>query len=478
MIRRVWRTIIGFLRSPGLATWLLAIVGTWSALATIVPQGAATDPMVAAWASTHPLVESVVSVVGLHQAFTSLVFTVCALGLALSTALCAWQRTRVALGKARTLRQAAVADERALSEGHHLEIPCDPALSGPEVLSVASATLERLGIRTKRRGDLLASVSSSWSVWGSPVFHWALLVLIVALFAGNLMRSEGLMGVAVGQTRPDAAAPYGVFHVGPLHDWVGVHRSIRVDALDPAYVTDGIDRGPTPTVTVLDGSGNVIKTQLVYPNMTLKTGSLTIYPATFGLSAVLTLVSASGAESGQAFQLVDFSDKTSDGTIPVVPLSVRDKSGNVLLEIDVSVPLDRTAGGFAERMPTNPAARVLVISPDGTTALDSILSPGEGVALPSGDTLRLDEVGYYARLQVVDDWSIPLLYVGLIVAMVGLTMAVVTRQQIVLAGVVEGPEGVKLAMTVRLWRNASSSRSEIESELTRALGGVQEGSTT
>jgi cytochrome c biogenesis protein ResB len=477
VIRRAWRTIIGFVRSPGLATWLLAVVGAWSALATIVPQGAATDPVVAAWASANPLVESVVSVVGLHQAFTSLVFTVCALGLGLSTALCAWQRTRVAFGKARTLRQAAVADERALSEGHRLEIDCDPALSGPEVLSVASATLERLGIRTKRRGDLLASVSSSWSVWGSPVFHWALLVLIVAMVTGNLTRSEGQTGVAVGQTRPDAAASYGLLHVGPLHDWATVHRSIRVDALDPAYVTGGIDRGPTPTVTVLDGSGNVVKTQLVYPNMTLKTGSLTIYPVTFGLSAVFTLVSASGAESGRTFQLVDFSDETSDGTIPVGPLIVRDRSGSVLLQIDVTVPLDRTFGGFAERMPTNPAARVVVTSPDGT-ALDRILSPGGSMALPSGDTLWLDGVGYYARLQVVDDWSIPLLYVGLIVAMVGLTVAVVTRQQIVLAGVVEGPEGVKLAMTVHLWRNASSSRGEIESELTRALGGVQEGSTT
>ena len=52
------------------------------------------------------------------------------------------------------------------------------------------------------------------------------------------------------------------------------------------------------------------------------------------------------------------------------------------------------------------------------------------------------------------------------------------RQQIVLAGVIEGPEGMKLAMSVRLWRNASSSRGEIETELTRALNGVEEGSTT
>jgi hypothetical protein len=95
-----------------------------------------------------------------------------------------------------------------------------------------------------------------------------------------------------------------------------------------------------------------------------------------------------------------------------------------------------------------------------------------------GGSLRLDDVGYYARLQIVDDWSIPLLYAGLFVALAGLTLAVVARQQIVLATVVEGSEGVKLVAKVRLWRNSSSSRSEIETELTRALREHEKGSTT
>jgi len=110
--------------------------------------------------------------------------------------------------------------------------------------------------------------------------------------------------------------------------------------------------------------------------------------------------------------------------------------------------------------------------------LDRIVSPGEGVTLPSGDTLRLDSIGYYARLSVVDDWSIPLLYAGLVIAIIGLTIAVAARQQIVLATVIEGPDGAKLAATMRLWRNASSSRSEIERELGQGLSRVEEGSTT
>ena len=76
------------------------------------------------------------------------------------------------------------------------------------------------------------------------------------------------------------------------------------------------------------------------------------------------------------------------------------------------------------------------------------------MALPVGDSLRVDSVGYYARLQVVDDWSTIPLYACLVVATIGLTITAVARQQIVLATVIDGPEGPRLAVTLRLWRNA------------------------
>ena len=478
MIRSTWRRIVRYLGSAGLATWLLAIVSVWSMFATFVPQGGASTKTVVAWASTHALVEPIVRVVGLHRAFTSPVFIACILVLGLSTALCAWQRTKVAIGKGRALRRAATVDEESLTQSHDLEVVCEVGLSSSEVLSVAAKTLGGLGVKTKRRGNLLAAVSSPWSVWGSPVFHWALLSLIVALIGGNLMRSEGLMGIAVGQTKADAPESYGFVSAGPLHNWNFVHRGIRVDAFEPQYRTGGIDRGPTPTVSVINATGKVVKTQRVYPNMTLSTGSLTIYPSDFGLATTLTLLSAQGVETGHSYQLADFSGDATGGTVPVGFVSIGDAAGKPLLRISVTVPLDRKGDVLAKRVPAKPAARVVVTSLNGAKVLDRLVSPGESVALPSGDTLRLDGVEYYARLQVVDDVTIPLLFAGLFVAMVGLAIAVLWRQQIVLATVVEDAEGVKLVATVRLWRNASSSRGEIESELATALSGVEKGSMT
>jgi cytochrome c biogenesis protein ResB len=477
VIPKAWRTAVRFLTSTALVTGLLVFVSLWSAVATFLPQGEASSREVAAWATAHPLAEPVVRTLGLHQAFTSWVFVVCVLVLGLSAALCSWRRTKVAIGRARTLRIAAAADEHSVSETHDLEIACDPALSGPEILSIASETLGRLGIPTKRRGDLLGSVSPWWSVWGSPVFHWGLLALLLVILVGNLLRSDGLMAVAVGQARADAAASYGVLHTGSLHDWSRVQRSIRVDAFEPDFKTGGIDRGPAPTVSVLDGAGNVIITQRVYPNMMLHAGSLSISSPDYGLAATVSLLDTSGVEIGRSIRFVDFSQTATDGTVPVEWFAVSDSTGKVLLEGAVTVPLDRVGGGFGEWIPKQPNARVVLMSPDGAQLVDSIVRPGEDVALPTGTRLRLVGIGWYARLAIVDDPTTPLLYAVMVIALLGLTVTVLVRQQVLVATVSEGPDGARLAMNLRLWRNTPTNRGEIEGELARALGGDEKGGT-
>lgn len=478
VIRKAWRATIRFLGSAALAIGLLAGLGVWSVLGSVIPQGVASNPGVTAWASAYPALEPVVRAIGLHQAFTAPLFLVAILVLALSTALCAWQRTKGAMARMRSLRRAMLSSAQSLTERHDLEIACDPALGAPEALTLASDTLAHLGVKTRRRDGLIEAVSPRWSAWGSPVFHWALFALVAALLIGNLQRSQGLMGVAVGQTSPDAPVSYGILHAGPLHNWGSVHRSIRVDAFETNYITGGIGRGPTPTVSVLDAAGKVVKTQRVYPNMTLSTGSLTIYPDSFGLSANLSVLSTAGAELGHVFDFVDFSSTAASGTVPTQLLTFRGRAGGSPLTVSITIPLDRTAGTFVQAIPQKPLAHVVVTSSDGTPVLDRDVSPGQKLTLPTGLVVRLDGIGYYARLSVVDDWTVPLLYAGLVIAMVGLAITVVARQQIVLATVIEKPDGVTLAATVRLWRNASTSRSEIESELAKALSRVEKGSSS
>ena len=435
-------------------------------LATFVPQGDASVPEVAAWAVAHPVIEPVVRLLGLHAAFSALLFRIVVVVLAAATTTCAWRRTKIAIVRMHALRTAAGVDAGSLTAEHDLEIVCNPVLSEAEVLSKAAGALAHLGIRTRQRGALLHSVSPGWAVWGSPVFHWGLVALMLVLLLSGFLRSEGLMGVAVGDTKPDAPGSYGVLEAGGLRDWQGVQRSIRVDAFDTDYRTGSIDRGPVPTVSVLDGAGNVVKSQRVYPNNPLQIGSLTIHATEFGFAATLAVLDQGGVERGRAVQLIDISEEASGGTVPVEPLSLTDDEGNQLV-VAVTVPMERRDGQLS--VPRERVARVEVFAADGTPMLDEVVARAGEVVLPTGSTLRLDDLGYYARLSVVDDPAIPFLYVALAVAGIGLTLVVVARQQLVLVTVVGSDDGPVLVANVRLWRNVPTNRAEIERGLVKAL---------
>jgi cytochrome c biogenesis protein ResB len=330
------------------ATALLALIGIWVALA---------------------------SALGVRSAFAGPVPLAAVALLALSTAVCAWQRTRVALRRTRLLREAG------------------------------------------RR---------PWTVWGSPIFHWALVALIAVVTLGWLMRSSGQMGVAVGETRADVPASYGQLSAGPLARW-SEGRSVRVDAFDVNYTAGGVDRGPTPTVSVLASDGTVIASQRVYPNHILKTGSLAIYPADYGLAAELSVLTSAGVELRRVTELLDFSGRAEGGTVPVAPLVIDSASGAQALTVAVTVPLDRVERGYLGRLPEAPQGRVTVSSADGEALLEQPVRPGESVELPSGELLRLDAVGYYARLQVVDDPTVPWLYAAAVIAMLGLGISTIAR---------------------------------------------------
>ncbi|MHB8805913.1 MAG: cytochrome c biogenesis protein ResB, partial [Coriobacteriia bacterium] len=203
MIAKALRFVTRVLGSPKLALTLIILVGAWSMLATIVPQGHLDSREIEAWVAGNGLVGSLTSAVGLHEAFSAPAFAVLAALLTLSTAVCSWGRTKVAVRRSRTLRDAARADVRAIAAKHDLTIAIEPGTPDSDALTRAAGALEPIGLKASADGDVLRAVSPWWSVWGSPVFHWALVLLALAAFAGALFRAEGNMVIPVGQSKPD-----------------------------------------------------------------------------------------------------------------------------------------------------------------------------------------------------------------------------------------------------------------------------------
>ena len=469
MIQAAWRRSVAFIVSAPLVVGLLAFVGVWSLLATLVAQGPISSHEITAWAAAHPAAESVVRVFGLHHAFTSYLFLAAVGLLSVSTVICSWRRTKVALRRMRVLRDAARADASAIAEKHDIEIVCDAALNDAEVLSIASATLGELGIRTSNRDGALRAVSAPWTVWGSAVFHWALVLLIATVLGGQLMRSEGSISLAVGESKPNARGSYTDLHSGLLHGWSGEHRSVRLDGLEPDYNLGGIDRGAVPTVALLDGAGKVLVRQRIYQNKMLHDGSLAINAPGLGLAVTLAFLDSYGTEVDRSVQYVDFSQATTGGTVPVSAIQNRDPSGRVRMTMYATVPLEGTLGHYNEWIPKSPRARVRIASPTGATLFSGSAAPGKIMDLPGGSKLKVVGIDWYSRLSLVDDPTIPLIYAAMVIATIGLTITVSFRQQLLAATVVRDSDGAKLALRMRLWRGVPTNANEIHSELAQAL---------
>jgi hypothetical protein len=85
--------------------------------------------------------------------------------------------------------------------------------------------------------------------------------------------------------------------------------------------------------------------------------------------------------------------------------------------------------------------------------------------LPDGSQLRLLGVTYYARLSVVDDPTVPVIYFALILGLIAVSVALLARQRVVVVSFAEAADARLLDVTARLWRNAGVTSAEIKSAI-------------
>lgn len=429
------------LRSPRVAAWLLVWLTFYVVVSTAVPQAAqVTQSELARWQELNPLATEFTSRLGLHSAFSSLLFLAPALLLTVSTAVCAWDRSRsgavfLVLRK-RTPRNML----DRLGRGPSFSVgvaEADPNTA----LDDALVALRSLRLHVVRRDDALVATTNLYAGLGSALFHWALVALFLAAGLGQLVKWEGRMGIPVGHSLTDTAASYGVLTRGP---WAAKSPStgytINVAAMDIDYVSDGAERGHAPLVRLLDGE-TVIAERLVYPNSPLHHGSLYIHRDDWGLGVVASLETSSGDEVGRQHFLLDF-DSSKDGRIAVetdVPFELG--AERVVLEL----PLDEAyEGGYLADLPSDPRVEVRALGSSDATA--SVLRAGDVLSYPGATMrLRIVDVTRYTRLFLVDDPTIPWVYAFLVLAMLGCVIALLGRPRAVLvrAEALEGG-GVRL----------------------------------
>ncbi len=432
-------------RSPRTAAWLLVLLGVWMGLATAVPQGALTDPDVAAWRAAYPVLASAASFLGLHRAYVAPLFLALVALLALSTAVCSWERTRTALAAWRSVGVVDPARVRRLEESPAFVVDLAGSAAA-DPLESAGEALRSLGLRVRRGPRLAEAYSGAWSRFASPLFHWSLVGLFVAIPLGQLTMANGLLGVPVGGVVLDEPSAYGLLERGPLNRSLS-GLAVGVEEMPLAFEAAGVDRGAAPLVTLATRDGSEVARGHVYPNAPLRHGALVVHMSDYGLVVRVSLVDA-GEPVAETELLLDFDDDAADGTTTgEIGLYAEDDSN--IASVRVGAVLERTPDGLVYRnLPADPRVRLGLTDARTGEVVSAELGVGETIETPAG-TLRVEHLGYYARLSIVEDRTVPIVYALLTIASIAVGVALLVPHRSVLV-LLAGESGARrLHVSVR-----------------------------
>lgn len=395
-----------FLRSRRLAIWLIAAFVVYSAVATVTAEEGS-------WGTPY----------------ANPIFIAISVALTLATAACAWERTVGAIRQRNASTGLSPESLDRLREQPQIRVPVEGDIPPGELVERIGAGLRAQRLSVRVGGTRVVGRAYRVGLIGSPLFHWALVLLFVFVGLGQLTRSEGLMGVPVGSSRLDALESYGTVDEGPWHTPGFTGLTFAVPEMDLTYVVDGVDRGASPLVEVYDGPELVVSHK-TYPNSPLRYRSLLIHANNYGLAGRFTL--ETGGQSQPVEVLYDFTDGSGMAENASALLLTR---GTTDVEFSSSVALDALGNDWSWSIPERPRIAWKLV--EAGVATSGTVMPGESVALGEGQALRLDSITYYARLSVVDDWSVTPIYVLFVLAAIGLTLALLLPPKTVWVMLVE-----------------------------------------
>jgi hypothetical protein len=273
-------------------------------------------------------------------------------------------------------------------------------------------------------------------LWGSPLFHWSIILLMVVIAAGQATRAEGFIALPLDQKVDEAHSSYLQVVEGPLFGERHTGVKIEMTKLDRDFVKDGVDFGPSPYVRVTRGAEPIAE-GWVHANSPLRVGSLMIHMVSFGPVVTLAIESAGGGEIAREVFPLDVSEEGSSGIVPQV-FTLSDESGVAGLTVRVRVLPKDAAGGAGA-----PSRAQLETATAGSSDFGPavIVPEGSALDLSGGRRLRVVSVSDWARVSVANDWSVPYLYGLLVLAILVLAVALLVPARRAGVLLVETSEG-------------------------------------
>ncbi|MGC4116855.1 MAG: cytochrome c biogenesis protein ResB [Myxococcales bacterium] len=314
-----------------------------------------------------------------------------------------------------------------------------------------SAPFRREWTRTTSGAQTQIETRGRVSLLGSPLFHSGLLLIFAAGLVRMLFGVEAVVDLYEGEVLPPAPTAFGAQWPGRLAEPFALDRPLALERISAeTYPSGGLERLSAD----LRFQGDAEPVALAV-NAPLRQGlSTSLYlTQTLGPAALLQAVGPRGHEPVAVLLQPDSPTGTFAATTTVGDLEVR------------------LRGEWRPGAPPPEKLQCRVLR-DRALVFAGLIGRGSEVQVPGGGTLTLVESRQWARFTAQRDPSVPLIYLGFLLGLVGTALMFGTVKVDTAVVVEPGPEGEKVLVALRARRFAVLFDERFE-RLVRTMGGPE-----
>ncbi|MDF1533622.1 MAG: cytochrome c biogenesis protein ResB [Methanosarcinaceae archaeon] len=440
-IKDLSKATVSFFRSRKLTLVLVILLIIFSFLGTIIPQQPQLKPFVYESWKDNSQWSGVYEGLVLTDVYSSPAFTVLILFFFLNTLFCTSNMLKVAFKRCGRV----VFRGRSVIETmeNHSEIGMDGSVE--QVVEDVGSVLRKKRYSVRREGNRIHAEKNRFGVFGTPLFHVCILIVLLAVFGGKVGRMEGAMELVEGQMLTEDHRNYVLLNEGPLFGEVHQGFGVHLDKFYPDYSdVDGAPRGMASKLSIIEDD-QIVDGGMVYSNRQIVYRGVTIYQNEYGFAPLLILKDKDGRDITGSYVVTK--DETGTGIYASSFFA-----GDTGIEGDVVVypgVLDGYSSEFGIDIPDEPLInlRLHVGEQDifnGTLGLNETVDMGDV-------SVGFYEIKYWSRFYLVKDKGAYVVFAGLFFGVIGLAVAFFMVPMHIFVEVTGGSKGggdVKNAKTV------------------------------
>lgn len=460
----MYRDLWTFFWSRKLATILLVFLILLAMVGATVPQQSvypAADFM--QWQQDNPLLSRLAIKLKLVRLFESPLFVGCSLMLCLSLLLCSVRRMFLLV----TGRE----ERNTVDDLDKTPQNC-VTFETPSATENILAPIERL--LKKQRFNCSAdsprslyAVRGRWGAFGSVLFHFSFLILLLGVVASTWARLEGTFTLTEGQSFRGHQDGYGFVRHAPLVSrhlfpfQFNFEELIRVDEPEILYRN---------RVTLQEENGERLDT-LIRPFHALTYRGYTFYQQDHGFSPALVFRNKQGGILLNAFvalqtrRLGDHIGYEDYFTVPGFKLTAH---LTLYPDADMNdgIPFNRS------EYPENPLLMVKVTNNENTSFEGSVRL---GESVDAGNfTIEFREVRYWSSFRVVRDLGLPFIYGSFAIGIIGYFVRLFSIREVLQVAVNSTAEGHQVTVSGSTEQNQALFSEKFEDIVSTLKQGVAE----